>query len=180
MLNESQTTFVTLISMISAATGIATGMMQLIGERAKREREKQRLELLKLKCEIEVLRRGSNLDLPPLLGPQDIDSLQDRPRTSMLDPVRLRKSFWYGTIGERPRFALIHFIGLGILGLWCTGGAISLLIIILTENQPAATLAMLLAIFVVDTALGPMFIRSSVQSFCIYKLLIGNRETRKS
>jgi len=96
------------IAVLAAVPGILAALPTLIdriGRRSRFEETKTSLEILKMKYEIEAIRKREQLDLPPI--PITLDEMQLPARSHELrwfQPQRLRGTFTFRNVVAHPKY----------------------------------------------------------------------------
>ena len=116
------------VGLIPPLLGAVYAVMDRIGRHGRYENAKIALELVKLKLEIEGIRKSQHLSLPEIsVTPEDIAILQHPvgAHFDLFTPVSLRKSRWYRMTHNHPRWgrwfassasAIAGFYGVALLG----------------------------------------------------------------
>lgn len=169
MLTNSTANLPSFIGAIPGIVGLALRLLQLFGEQSRYLDKKRQLELFKMKCEIEALRRRYRLEIPQVLAADDIEKL----RTSGLpwfDAERVRGTFWFRIVHTwRPAFILILIGLISLLALGCIAGAVVTLYSIVVEEASGSELSILFLIFLADVFLTPILVASSIRMFIGFK-----------
>jgi len=105
-LSLSMSEWLTLVGLIPAFLGVVLLVMDRIGRHGRYENAKTGLEIVKLKLEIEGIRKSQQLSLPEIsVTPEELAALQ-HPVGAHFDlfaPESLRRSKWYRFIRNHPR-----------------------------------------------------------------------------
>jgi len=98
--------------MIPAIVGSALGLRERLGKRGRYRDTRLGLELLKLKYEIEAIRKSQQLNFPEItVAEEELELIRSaRPEeveVGWFDPKRLRKTFWYRQVQKRPQWGAL-------------------------------------------------------------------------
>ena len=169
MLADSKTALPAFFGLVSAVIGGVVRLVQLIGERSGYAEKKNQLQLLKMKCEIEGLRRKYKLEIPPILAAHDLDELRIS-ELPWLSPERVRRTFWFRIAHSwSPLLVLVLFGLISILALGCVAGAVGTLYTIVEEDPSGPAFTILSVILLGDLVLAPTLVLSSIRIFIAFK-----------
>jgi len=142
-----------LVGLVPAFLAAIPALMAEIGRRGRQRDAKLALETLKLKCEIEALRRSHQLGLSEMtVSAEELRALSAGGGTAApgaeggatapgaegkagwLDPTRLRRSFWYHLVRGQPRLGAAF----ALVTAWLAasyGGALSLSVLVVMVRE---------------------------------------------
>lgn len=99
-------TWLPVLGLIPGIFAVALALLDRLGKRGRYHDAKVGLELLKLKYEIEGLRKSQQLNLPEItVAAEELEILRPpQVHVGWFDPRKLRNSFWFRLVKTRPRF----------------------------------------------------------------------------
>ncbi len=168
MSSEPQSDLALIVGGLTALLTLVGGVLQLFERQSSLSRMRQELELLKLKCEIEPLRKTNNLAIPSALSSQDAEALS---RISLLGAGGMRETFWLRLLNGKPKLALFSSLIFVFLSFVCVGGAVAMGFVISSQNPETPENVILALVLSVDLILGPTFAWHSIRTFRIYRIL---------
>jgi hypothetical protein len=167
----------TIMGGLPAAVGVATRLIQVLRERSRYERASRALKLLKLKYEVEALRKTHHLHLPPLeIDPEEINDIHAI-ALRWSDPRKMRSEFWLRYVRPARWKGRVILVCMIVLGFICLGGAIATLIALASEELGAGEQAILVFICGMDLVIGYFVWTSSLE---VYRALLVEGATQSA
>jgi hypothetical protein len=181
MIAESEPELTSVLGLIPGIIGLAVRILQLGDERSQYLAKKRQLELLKLKCEIETLRKRSRLEIPSVLTAKDVQDFS-KSSLSLFNPVRVRDTYWYHVVCTlKPASVILIMALLYILTASClVGAAVTLGDLIDKSGKPLSKdIVISSLIFLIDLLVGPLLVASSIRLFVAFRdVTSGHREAQ--
>lgn len=161
-----------ILGALPGLVGVAIRVLQVMRERSAHEQAARALSLLKLKCEIEALRKKHELEFPPLgVSQEEVKKIQML-ELPWSDPRRIRSTFWLGYVRGARKISVVAILaGMGLLALMSIVGAVVMLIGLTSPGLPESEGLNLLFILVMDSVVIYLCSTNSIEIYRALRLL---------